>query len=64
MTTPARATLTSALAENPAGRPATTLDFMFRKGRRLRPRLKAGSARRGQAVPKIFFPGEVASLRE
>ena len=56
MTTPARATLTSALAENPAGRLVTTLDFMFRKGRRLRPRLKAESARRGQAVPKVFFP--------
>jgi len=64
VTTPARATLTSALAENPAGRLVTTLDFMFRKGRRLRPRLKAESARRGQAVPKVFFPGEVASLRE
>jgi hypothetical protein len=63
VTTPARATLTSALAENPAGRLATTLDFMFRKGRRLKPRLKAESARRGQAVQKVLFPG-VASLRE
>jgi hypothetical protein len=39
-------------------------DFMFRKGRQLRPRLKAESARRGQAVPKVRFPGEVASLGE
>jgi hypothetical protein len=45
----------------PAGRLATTLDFAFRKGRRLRPRLKAESARRGQAVPKVRFPGELAS---
>jgi hypothetical protein len=63
VTAPARATLTSALAENPAGRLAPTLDFMFRKGRRLRPRLKAESARRGQAVPKVL-PGEAGSLRE
>ena len=41
----------------PSGRLATTLDFMFRKGRRLRPRLKAESARRGQEVPKVRFPG-------
>jgi hypothetical protein len=34
------------------------LSFMFRKGRRLRPRLKAESARRGQPVPKVRFPGE------
>jgi hypothetical protein len=47
MTTLARATRTSVLAENPVGRLATTLDFMFRKGRRPRPRLKAESARRG-----------------
>lgn len=33
-------------------------DFLFRKGRRLRPRLKAEAARRGQAVPKVRFPGE------
>ncbi len=33
-------------------------DFMFRKGRRLRPRLKAEAARRGQPVPEIRFPGE------
>ena len=64
MTAPARAALTSALAENLAGRLATTLDFMFRKGRRLRPRLTAESARRGQAVSKVLFPGEVASLQE
>ena len=64
MTTPARATLTSACAENPLGRLATTVDFMFRKGRRLRPRLKAESVRRGQAVTKVLFPGAVASLRE
>jgi hypothetical protein len=30
-------------------------DFMFRKGRQLRPRLKAESARRGQPVPKVRF---------
>jgi hypothetical protein len=47
----------------PGGRLATTIDFMFRKGRRLRPRLKAESARRGQPVPKVRFPEEVASLR-
>ena len=35
-----------------------TLDFMYRKGRRLRPRLKAEAARRGQPVPKARFPGE------
>jgi hypothetical protein len=40
----------------PSGRLATTIDFMFRKGRRLRPRLKAESARRGQAVPKVRLP--------
>ena len=33
-------------------------DFLFRKGRRLRPRLKAEATRRGQAVPKVRFPGE------
>ncbi|HET7272027.1 MAG TPA: hypothetical protein VFI90_13190 [Rubrobacter sp.] len=33
-------------------------DFLFRKGRRLRPRLKAEAARRGQAVPKVRFPDE------
>jgi hypothetical protein len=33
-------------------------DFMFRKGRRLRPRLKAEASRRGQPVPKVRFPGE------
>ncbi len=33
-------------------------DFMFRKGRQLRPRLKAESARRGQPVPEVRFPGE------
>jgi hypothetical protein len=64
VTTPPRATLTSALAENPAGRPANTLDFMFSKGRGPRPRLEAESAGRGQAVPKVLFPGEAASLRE
>ena len=37
----------------PGGRLATTIDFVFRKGRRLRPRLKSESARRGQPVPKI-----------
>ena len=40
----------------PGGRLATTIDFVFRKGRRLRPRLKSESARRGQPVPKIRFP--------
>jgi hypothetical protein len=64
LTTPPRATLTSVLAENPADRPATTLDFMVRKGRRPMPRLEAESARRGQAGPKVLFPGEAASLRE
>lgn len=39
----------------PSGRLATTLDFMFRKGRRLRPRLKTESARRGQPVPRVRF---------
>jgi hypothetical protein len=33
-------------------------DFLFRKGRRLRPRLKSEAARRGQEVPKVRFPGE------
>ena len=37
---------------------ATTFDLLFRKRRRLRPRLKAEAARRGQAVPKVRFPGE------
>jgi hypothetical protein len=35
-------------------------DFMFRKGRRLRPRLKAEASRRGQAVPKVRFPDELS----
>jgi hypothetical protein len=39
-------------------------DFMFRKGRQLRPRLKAESARRGQSIPKVRFPEEVAALRD
>lgn len=33
-------------------------DFLFRKGRRLRPRLRTEATRRGQAVPKVRFPGE------
>ena len=33
-------------------------DFLFRKGRRLRPRLRKEATRRGQAVPKVRFPGE------
>jgi hypothetical protein len=33
-------------------------DFMFLKGRRLRPRLKAESARRSQPVPEVRLPGE------
>jgi hypothetical protein len=40
------------------GKLATTFDLLFRKRRRLRPRLKAEAARRGQAVPKVRFPGE------
>ncbi len=35
-----------------------TFDLLFRKRRRLRPRLEAEAARRGQAVPKVRFPGE------
>ena len=33
-------------------------DFMFLKGRRLKPRLKAESNRRGQPVPKVRLPDE------
>ena len=40
------------------GKLATTFDLLFRKRWRLRPRLKAEAARRGQAVPKVRFPGE------
>jgi hypothetical protein len=40
------------------GKLATTFDLLFRKRRRLRPRLKAEAARRGQAVPNVRFPGE------
>jgi hypothetical protein len=43
----------------PGSRLALTIDFMFRKGRQLRPRLKSESARRGQPVPKVRFPGEL-----
>ncbi len=40
------------------GKLATTFDLLFRKRRRLRPRLEAEAARRGQVVPKVRFPGE------
>jgi hypothetical protein len=43
----------------PGGKLATTIEFLFRKGRRLKPRLEAESTRRGQPVPKVRFPGEV-----
>jgi hypothetical protein len=40
------------------GKLATTFDLLFRKRRRLRPRLKAEAARRGRTVPNVRFPGE------
>ena len=42
----------------PASKLSQTLDFTVGSARRLRPRLKAEAARRGQPVPKIHFPGE------
>ena len=40
------------------GKLSMTFDLLFRKRRRLRPRLEAEAARRGQAAPKVRFPGE------
>jgi hypothetical protein len=42
----------------PANKLAAAFDLMFRKRRRLRPRLEAEATRRGQAVPKVRLPGE------
>ena len=42
----------------PASKLGQTLDFTVGSARRLRPRLKAEAARRGQPVPRVRFPGE------
>ena len=42
----------------PANKLAAAFDLTFRKKRRLRPRLEAEAARRGQVVPRVHLPGE------